>query len=340
MSHKILSICIPTYNRAQHLDKLLLNISKFDVETLKKVEICISNNASTDNTESVIKKYIQNFEIKYFSQEKNTGSNHNIIFVGRMASCNSILITGDDDLINPSALNRVLNKIDQIDQNPIFILNQNKIKNLTIGRITARKFKSYILKYSFNSLGFLGNYIFPRSIFQNFPTDLHYIDKWPHLGALMYALDRNEEFFFIPDQLIIQAPDPTLTWTYQGWVEVKLKQIMIISNGLPSSLGIFRVCLTLRMILNLSLFKSLILWKLQHHKGFDQELRKNLKNLYFVKGNEGHIIKLVLSLYRLSFKLLPKKLLMILFKIFGRQSTLDRLTQMKLDPTTDGTERG
>ncbi len=67
----LLSICIPTYNRADVLDLVLKNIIEnrgFD----ESIEIVISDNASTDNTFEICKKYIDVFQnIKYFRNGKN-----------------------------------------------------------------------------------------------------------------------------------------------------------------------------------------------------------------------------------------------------------------------------
>lgn len=65
----LLSICIPTYNRASVLEKMLKSIvDQLDDE----IEIVISDNCSTDNTEEVCKKYAEKFEnIKYYRNEVN-----------------------------------------------------------------------------------------------------------------------------------------------------------------------------------------------------------------------------------------------------------------------------
>ena len=71
----ILSICIPTYNRAEFLDKSLRSLTaQQDFLYSDNIEIVISDNNSSDNTELVVKKYAQKFghKIKY---HKN---NHNI----------------------------------------------------------------------------------------------------------------------------------------------------------------------------------------------------------------------------------------------------------------------
>lgn len=61
-----ISICIPTYNRAELLRNTLKAIlSQIDV---KSTEVIVSNNASTDNTENVVKDYIRSYPcIKYFN---------------------------------------------------------------------------------------------------------------------------------------------------------------------------------------------------------------------------------------------------------------------------------
>jgi len=50
----LLSICIPTYNRAEYLEEAIYNIVTDDA-FCDKVEIIISDNASTDNTKQVEK---------------------------------------------------------------------------------------------------------------------------------------------------------------------------------------------------------------------------------------------------------------------------------------------
>lgn len=67
----LLSICIPTYNRANYLKEALDNITT-DESFDERVEIVISDNASTDNTEFIGKKYAEIYtNIHYFKNEEN-----------------------------------------------------------------------------------------------------------------------------------------------------------------------------------------------------------------------------------------------------------------------------
>lgn len=69
-----LSICIPTFNRADYLDTTLSSIVTQQVffET-EQVEIVISDNNSTDNTTKVVNKYILHYgdKVKYHRNKTN-----------------------------------------------------------------------------------------------------------------------------------------------------------------------------------------------------------------------------------------------------------------------------
>lgn len=65
----LLSICIPTYNRASILEKTLDSIV---LQLDDDIEIVISDNCSTDNTEEVGRKYAGKYDnIKYYRNEVN-----------------------------------------------------------------------------------------------------------------------------------------------------------------------------------------------------------------------------------------------------------------------------
>jgi glycosyltransferase involved in cell wall biosynthesis len=68
----LLSICIPTYNRAEYLDKSIASIIRQKEFHRGDVELVIADNASDDNTEEVVKKYQEKYEnIVYFKNNEN-----------------------------------------------------------------------------------------------------------------------------------------------------------------------------------------------------------------------------------------------------------------------------
>ena len=68
----LLSICIPTYNRAEYLEKSLESIIRQPEFHSDDVEVVISDNCSTDNTEELCRKYATKYSnIHYFRNEVN-----------------------------------------------------------------------------------------------------------------------------------------------------------------------------------------------------------------------------------------------------------------------------
>ena len=60
----LLSICIPTYNRAEYLKKTLESIVWQRDFLSKDVEVVISDNCSTDDTASVVAKFVEKYPNK------------------------------------------------------------------------------------------------------------------------------------------------------------------------------------------------------------------------------------------------------------------------------------
>ena len=63
----LLSICIPTYNRAKILDRALENIEReLKSIDINEIELVIFNNCSKDDTQEIVYKYInKGLPIKY-----------------------------------------------------------------------------------------------------------------------------------------------------------------------------------------------------------------------------------------------------------------------------------
>ncbi len=69
----LLSICIPTYNHAEYLEKMLAQLTALPSFRGGEVEIVISDNASTDATQAVGKRYAERFSqvVRYYRNEEN-----------------------------------------------------------------------------------------------------------------------------------------------------------------------------------------------------------------------------------------------------------------------------
>ena len=123
---KLLTIAIPTYNRAALLDKqlawLVTAIKGFESEC----EIIISDNCSTDNTPGVVKKWQPAFSNTVFianRNRENIGLMPNIAFCLQSAGSKYVWTVGDDDPIQERTLGYVINKIKENPSLSLMFLN-------------------------------------------------------------------------------------------------------------------------------------------------------------------------------------------------------------------------
>ena len=95
-----LSIAVPTYNRAKFLDKSLNSLCKSVYKSERRdIEILILDNASSDKTSDIAKKYIDFGLVKYIKNSENTGSDNNFKKAISLSRGKYIWIFGDDDLV-------------------------------------------------------------------------------------------------------------------------------------------------------------------------------------------------------------------------------------------------
>lgn len=110
-----LSICIPTYNRAKYLKELLDSII-VQLNGNAAVEICISDNASTDNTAQLVAEYNKKYtHIAYFKASQNEGFDRNLLKVVSLAEGEYCWLMGDDDKIEPGAIEYILDILNKYD---------------------------------------------------------------------------------------------------------------------------------------------------------------------------------------------------------------------------------
>ena len=119
----LLSICIPTYNRAEYLEKALNSIINSEGFS-DDVEVVISDNFSTDNTEEICNDFIKRFSnIKYYKQPKPTYiADQNFIDVLSLATGKYIKLHNDTTFIKDKMLLKIIETIKQniSSQYPIF----------------------------------------------------------------------------------------------------------------------------------------------------------------------------------------------------------------------------
>ncbi|MDD3138147.1 MAG: glycosyltransferase family 2 protein [Lachnospiraceae bacterium] len=111
MNHEIiLSIAIPTYNRAELLKQTLKSVID---QKQDGVEIIVSDNASTDHTSDILKEYVECGLIKYYRNSTNVGMDGNFLNLLEKADGKYVQFLSDDDVLLPGAVCKVLDIIEK-----------------------------------------------------------------------------------------------------------------------------------------------------------------------------------------------------------------------------------
>lgn len=116
MKNKLLSICIPVYNRKDIFKYCLIEACESSMEFSDEVEIVISDNDSEDDLATIVdevKKRYNSIDIIYNKNHKNIGACKNIIRVVEIASGKFCWVVGSDDFIKKDGVNTLINIIKQ-----------------------------------------------------------------------------------------------------------------------------------------------------------------------------------------------------------------------------------
>lgn len=139
MNRKKVSIGLPIYNGENYLESALISLLD---QTYEEFELIISDNGSTDRTESICRYFAnQDSRILYFRNHENRGASWNFTEVYRRSNGEYFKWTCHDDLYEPNFLEEC---VQVLDNNPDIILcyaEQGQIDehNQIIRKIKCRK---------------------------------------------------------------------------------------------------------------------------------------------------------------------------------------------------------
>ncbi|OGG85496.1 hypothetical protein A2392_03350 [Candidatus Kaiserbacteria bacterium RIFOXYB1_FULL_46_14] len=225
MKTPILSICIPTYNRAHHLANALESILcqlEDSHELSPLVEVVVSDNASLDDTRSVVLHYqslIPN--LIYSRNEENIGFDYNTLRAVQSATGTYCWYLGDDDIIINGALNVVVG----ICRDLTFDIGGTNIELLT-KESDWKKRRIYTPddtvvmhdpnKYYFNGYcqGTLSALIFRRDSWLEVVPKDNFIEGWLYYETVLCLLGRSQKQFFISKPMIMAGDD--CRWAENG----------------------------------------------------------------------------------------------------------------------------
>jgi abequosyltransferase len=117
----LMTIAIPTYNRARMLRRLLEQLDG-ELKNNPCVELIVSDNASDDATPALVAEFqAGGMQIRYLQNEANIGADRNIIQCFESAAGEYVWIFSDDDLMAPGTVDRLLEAITSETYDLVFV---------------------------------------------------------------------------------------------------------------------------------------------------------------------------------------------------------------------------
>lgn len=196
----LLSICIPTYNRSNIIDKSLENYVN-DPAFSEQVEIVISDNCSTDDTEKQIAKYTNKYNnIKYNRLQRNIGAEYNVIEVLSMGKGLYLKLMNDAISLKPGMLKSMLEilNVRKNEMKPIFFYQNIHFLNSNRA-ITCSNLNELISNTSF-LITWIGNFGIWRNDFDLMEDKDRCADLlFPHTDWALRLMDKKHEFILLFD---------------------------------------------------------------------------------------------------------------------------------------------
>lgn len=192
-SPPLLSICIPTYNRAASLDHCLASIFS-QLQHDSSVEVIISDNASTDDTPQVIARYAARYPcLKSFRNSTNIGGDRNICLVAHLAKGKFIKWQGDDDYFVENSILPLLDDIKNHMQCGIIYLNVHNHD----GQVFTAEGASAFLKTTGIMSTFISGIILRKRDFEQIKEPFLFIDSSLNQAYLQYEILTSNPHFCV-----------------------------------------------------------------------------------------------------------------------------------------------
>ena len=219
--NKLLTISIPSWNRAQLLDDLLNSLCndllKNNLEN--QIQILVSNNSSDDNTESIVSKYLSKFDfITYNKNASNIGAKSNVLKSMELSETPFVFFIGDDDRINTTSLHVVL---DVLKNNHTigFLMDTSKSKfqyGEKIKKISTNELAKNFYWYMGNAGFFVIKADFVRDGLKKYGYDF-FNECWPQTQLTLLGLENSVHDCIVADINILKTSLHTDVMVYSSF---------------------------------------------------------------------------------------------------------------------------
>lgn len=217
---KLLSICIPTYNRYIFVSQLIDKLLSFDNALYEHVNIVVSDNHSIDKTEEYFKKLTEkNIPYLHYSRNNvNIGATKNLERLIELAESKYVWWLGDDDSIEEYNVKKILDVIRSVepsllllDRKVVFLNNRyvNSLFNYFFKKsITTTVEKIIDFMGPLTALGCISNIVFNKQHLSqpyDFDTFCQFKTSHPHIGFILQNLSNRTCYIDLENKITTYA---------------------------------------------------------------------------------------------------------------------------------------
>ncbi len=228
----LLSICIPTYNRASVLKDCLCSLVQADGFS-DEVEVVISDNCSTDETQQIVKTFAEkNPNIRYYRNDCNVGADRNILIALERGTGIFLKLSNDYNLFKKNSISFILKVVRlHLQVKPVLYFHNHMDKGKTYETTSFDEF----LCYEKLGIGWIGNYGYWKEDFLSFENkDAYTYTQFQQIDWLVRSFLKKRKIFCYNEPIFIIGGCRVKTGAY-NFIEAHAKNFFIPLNTLYES---------------------------------------------------------------------------------------------------------
>jgi len=215
----LLNIAIPTYKRPDQLRDCIKSIA-LQILNNENVSLTVIDDSKSDLNSEVV-SWAESLPIKftYIKNDVNLGIDGNIEKCLNFGSSEYLLVLGEDDILLPDAISRLIREIDLHRPDVIYTsyvyINNAKTKVIRSPlTISGKIFPHHFIENYLWAIGFIGSVVLKRSFINRNPN--RYLGSYfNHVGRVGVNLADDTNIFAMENPLVGNRSDDlkTATWT-------------------------------------------------------------------------------------------------------------------------------
>jgi glycosyltransferase involved in cell wall biosynthesis len=241
-----ISICIPQYNRIAFLVK---SLERIKLQTFRDIEIVISDDCSTDDTEKQIRDLIPSypFPVIYSRNAANIGYDANLRRSMELATGDYCFILGNDDSFNtPDSLQALVEFLEKNNYPEVGFCNmvEESSPDNVYGRaaqtgIIGKGYQVALQHYS--CFSFVAGLVYKKDAFERFNTNKHDGSIYVQMYLAVVMISSGLRLFSVKEPIVLKdiiVGETVHRNTYRDRLPRKWKDFYIIHGGLPSVINV------------------------------------------------------------------------------------------------------